>query len=281
MSARPVVVVKLGGSLLSQPNWPVWLEAWLAAQPPGEFLMIVGGGQTIDAMRYLDQAHTLETRPMHWRCIRLLDATFEVAAEILQRPVRRFTWQLIASSDQLASTFEPVRTAEGSHPLTEPSSNSHPSPPLPHDAGSVTAAERSCTLVRVAAYYQPQSHANPMSATSTDADGDDWTAGTDGAWDTNAVPEDWRTTTDCLALHLGHRVGAARVVLFKSCPVGHLSGLEQAVNEGIVDPAARILCRHWSPHTLQLVQFGSGPQGPVLSTCGWSGNHQRPSSEPP
>ena len=77
-------VVKLGGSLLSQPDWPERFRNWFEQQAADDYCLIVGGGGTIDAMRELDAVHPLSTAAMHWRCIRLLDATFEVAAELLQ-----------------------------------------------------------------------------------------------------------------------------------------------------------------------------------------------------
>ena len=52
-------------------------------QPPGEHFGIVGGGMLIDALRNLDQCHQLSQDAMHWRCIRTLDATFEVASELI------------------------------------------------------------------------------------------------------------------------------------------------------------------------------------------------------
>jgi 5-(aminomethyl)-3-furanmethanol phosphate kinase len=76
-------VVKLGGSLLSQPDWPARFRNWFDQQAADDYCMIVGGGGTIDAMRELDAVHRLPTAAMHWRCIRLLDATFEIAAELL------------------------------------------------------------------------------------------------------------------------------------------------------------------------------------------------------
>lgn len=76
-------VVKLGGSLLTRNDLPAAFRQWLAAQPAAEHTsVLVGGGQAVDAMRQLDQIHQLDAAAMHWRCVRLLRATFEIAAEL-------------------------------------------------------------------------------------------------------------------------------------------------------------------------------------------------------
>ncbi len=75
-------IFKLGGSLLDQHDWPSRLREWLGQQPLGEYFGIVGGGDLIEAMRKLDRIHTLSQHDVHWRCIRLLDMTFEIAAEL-------------------------------------------------------------------------------------------------------------------------------------------------------------------------------------------------------
>jgi aspartokinase-like uncharacterized kinase len=78
-------VLKIGGSMLSQSDWPSKLNRWLQTQPAGLYFTIVGGGEAIEAMRDLDRVHSLDQTAMHWRCIDLLDATFEIATELLTR----------------------------------------------------------------------------------------------------------------------------------------------------------------------------------------------------
>lgn len=76
-------IVKIGGSLLLRRDLPATLGAWMTKQTPAEQTsMIIGGGETIDAMRRLDAIHGLDPADMHWRCIRLLRATFEIACEL-------------------------------------------------------------------------------------------------------------------------------------------------------------------------------------------------------
>ncbi len=76
-------VVKFGGSLLHQPESIASLQRWLANQTYSRIFLIVGGGECIESMRHLDRLHSLDAVEMHWRCIRLLDATFEIVSELL------------------------------------------------------------------------------------------------------------------------------------------------------------------------------------------------------
>lgn len=42
-------VLKIGGSLLTQSDWPLRLLDWLHKQPAGLYLTIVGGGEVVEA----------------------------------------------------------------------------------------------------------------------------------------------------------------------------------------------------------------------------------------
>lgn len=47
--------------------------------------IIVGGGDTVESMRTLQTSFpTLDPQAMHWRCVRLLEATWEVATELIE-----------------------------------------------------------------------------------------------------------------------------------------------------------------------------------------------------
>lgn len=88
-------ILKIGGSLLSNPRLTAAVDDWLALQPPAQDLVIVGGGQAIEAMRELSQRFELDEPAMHWRCIRLLRATYEVTGELFPH------WQPIGAGDLL------------------------------------------------------------------------------------------------------------------------------------------------------------------------------------
>lgn len=74
-------VVKLGGSLLVREDLTDRLRQWHAAEPRGETLLIVGGGELIDAVRRLDRVRRGDPAEVHWRCVSLLQATFETVCE--------------------------------------------------------------------------------------------------------------------------------------------------------------------------------------------------------
>ena len=70
-------VVKVGGSLLLNADLPSRLSSWLSSQQRAETLMIVGGGELIDAMRRLDRVQPCDPVKLHWRCVDLLQTTFQ------------------------------------------------------------------------------------------------------------------------------------------------------------------------------------------------------------
>jgi hypothetical protein len=57
---RPCRVVKLGGSLLDLPHLAPRLQSWLGGEPDKLTLLLVGGGEFVEAMRQLDQVHAFE-----------------------------------------------------------------------------------------------------------------------------------------------------------------------------------------------------------------------------
>jgi aspartokinase-like uncharacterized kinase len=75
-------VIKLGGSLLLFPQLPSALTAWLSRQSPAINVLIVGGGECVEAMRELDALWKLDPKSMHWRCVDLLDASWQIAREL-------------------------------------------------------------------------------------------------------------------------------------------------------------------------------------------------------
>ncbi len=102
-------VIKLGGSLLKRDRWPAALDDWLTKQEDAERTsIIVGGGEAIDAMRRLAAIHPLDPEAMHWRCVRMLRASFEIAAELFPE------WSTVASPEG----FQRYAAARGRQPPT-------------------------------------------------------------------------------------------------------------------------------------------------------------------
>lgn len=87
MTRPRLAVVKVGGSLLTAPQFLERLRAWLAgttmAQPGTHFVLIVGGGQWVEAVRQLDAQSPLGDERAHWLCIDILDVTAGLVAAML------------------------------------------------------------------------------------------------------------------------------------------------------------------------------------------------------
>ncbi|XZE43849.1 hypothetical protein SH467x_003427 [Pirellulaceae bacterium SH467] len=66
-----------------------------------QVFVIVGGGEVVEAMRPLHrQRPEIDHRWMHWECVRLLDTTFAIAAQL--NPA----WQAVASSVELEAVLD-------------------------------------------------------------------------------------------------------------------------------------------------------------------------------
>jgi aspartokinase-like uncharacterized kinase len=74
------LVVKLGGSLLARPQWPVEI-AGLVADLPRPCVLIVGGGAVVDGLRVIDAAVPRPPRLMHRLAIEAMRLTAAVVAE--------------------------------------------------------------------------------------------------------------------------------------------------------------------------------------------------------
>lgn len=77
-----VRVIKLGGSLLSNPETPQRIGRWLEPDPACQNaahpisvvnIWIVGGGELVDTVRDWDAKFCLEPEPLHWLCVDLMD----------------------------------------------------------------------------------------------------------------------------------------------------------------------------------------------------------------
>lgn len=77
----PRRVVKLGGSLLKQAGLSRRLDAWFATQPRAATLVVVGGGEWVEALRRFDRRHGLDAVAAHWLSIRAMEVTARVVAE--------------------------------------------------------------------------------------------------------------------------------------------------------------------------------------------------------
>jgi len=94
--AQTLLVIKVGGSLLSQPGWPQGIAelvraiaAQTAASPAGPetgeppsspALLVVGGGSVVEGLRQIDAASPQSAELMHARAIKLMGITARLVA---------------------------------------------------------------------------------------------------------------------------------------------------------------------------------------------------------
>ncbi len=97
-------VVKLGGSLLTLPGLKATFGNWLSRQPVARNLVIVGGGDMVEAVRTLDSIHHLPSYLTHWSSIDLMHTTCSLAqailgiAEMVDRPSTLEQWLQLGDS---------------------------------------------------------------------------------------------------------------------------------------------------------------------------------------
>src|SRR5262245_6432210 len=88
LSADGMVVVKLGGSLLTMPGLGAKLRDWLDALATRKSILVVGGGAAVDAIRVLDAVHHFGEEQAHWLAVRAMSLNARVVAQLL--PASRF-----------------------------------------------------------------------------------------------------------------------------------------------------------------------------------------------
>ena len=104
------VVIKVGGATLFQySGFESELRSLLAKYANAQVWMLVGGGDLIDAVRTVHKIYpVLDPVQIHWRCVELLDHTWELAKEIFP------TDTPIASREDL-NRFVTIRDRSGVH----------------------------------------------------------------------------------------------------------------------------------------------------------------------
>ena len=92
-------VIKLGGSLLQSDNLKRRLREWISSQSNRrdsntETLVVVGGGQLVDAIRRSDKTQPREPEVVHWQCVDLLESTHKIVRSMFP------DWKVIDSPDE-------------------------------------------------------------------------------------------------------------------------------------------------------------------------------------
>jgi aspartokinase-like uncharacterized kinase len=91
-------VLKIGGSTLF--HGPVrTLRSAIHASVTERTYVVIGGGETVESMRLLHSVYPhLSEQDMHWRCVELLDATWQVACELMPECEPLESWDEIQAS---------------------------------------------------------------------------------------------------------------------------------------------------------------------------------------
>ena len=92
-------VVKLGGSLLDSSETPGRLANWLQHQSPARTVIIVGGGELVEALRRLDRVFQLDQDDVHFAAIDLMTIT----AKLFQAKFP--SWRLCTDESLSRSSF--------------------------------------------------------------------------------------------------------------------------------------------------------------------------------
>ncbi|MBM3966046.1 MAG: hypothetical protein FJ308_13430 [Planctomycetes bacterium] len=91
-------VLKIGGSTLFQGPIHALCRSVHTASNERNYI-IVGGGETVESMRLLHSVYPqLSEHEMHWRCVDLLDATWQVACELMPKCKPLESWPAIQAS---------------------------------------------------------------------------------------------------------------------------------------------------------------------------------------
>ena len=82
-----LVVLKVGGSLLSRPDWPTLLASLIAACSPRPCCLVVGGATVVDGLRVLDRAVPQAPQLMHDLAIDAMRLTARLVAAAMRLPL--------------------------------------------------------------------------------------------------------------------------------------------------------------------------------------------------
>lgn len=94
-------VIKLGGSLLSSPDWPERFRKWQKQVGVSTADVIVGGGPRVDALRRQAAAEQWDDSRSHWQAIAAMDANAQNVAQLTGLP-------LFAPSGEQNASFSSV-----------------------------------------------------------------------------------------------------------------------------------------------------------------------------
>jgi len=120
-------VIKLGGSLLSSPDWPDQFRKWQKQVGVSTADVVVGGGPRVDKLRRQAAAEHWDDSRSHWQAIAAMDENAQVVARLAGLPLFTPSLEQNASFSSVSdlSTMPTWRTLQVGHLLRQVD-------PLPH-----------------------------------------------------------------------------------------------------------------------------------------------------
>lgn len=208
-------IVKIGGSLLRRPNLLGDFQAWYRStvDDANLTLLIVGGGEMINAVRSWDALRPGDPKRVHWRCVEMLRFSFESMRDSFELHGVWDRFGSIETESQWQSFWEQT--------LAEWDSNRSPSHQI--------------VLVNVPAFYTPQANRGLVYALP-----ETWETTTDAialllAHHVSLIFRDSERMESQPDVHF-----SVETTLLKSCmPPDHWT-IESLVQAEIIDPACRI-----------------------------------------
>lgn len=94
-SLPAVRVIKLGGSLLELGDLEQRFEDWNSRQTQAVSILIVGGGQPVDAIRHKVQHNSMDAAEIHWNCIEAMDQNSRTIASKFRN------WKLVTDVNKI------------------------------------------------------------------------------------------------------------------------------------------------------------------------------------
>jgi 5-(aminomethyl)-3-furanmethanol phosphate kinase len=142
--SRPIVVVKVGGSLLDWPELPARLTGYLEARRGDRLVLVVGGGRFADILRDLDASHEIGEESSHALALRVLDLTAHLLAKLV--PGTRVVEEVSGLDDAWSSSDLPILA-----PRRFLEADDRSPDPLPHAWTTTTDAIAARLAVRLEA----------------------------------------------------------------------------------------------------------------------------------
>lgn len=120
----PKIVIKLGGSLLAQPQFVERFETWFTKRqqdrPGASFILLVGGGAPVEGLRQIDQANPLDQTVCHWLAVKQMNLNGKLVDSLLKG------WVLTKKIITIETASEPLRAIFVPHHFMQREESTYP-----------------------------------------------------------------------------------------------------------------------------------------------------------